>query len=74
MARKAKPLKTYKVEVHEEVHATIYLEVQASSPEDAAKRARHEWVTNGKGDMSEAVEDRWVEIDGETMDTTEEDE
>jgi hypothetical protein len=58
-------------EVHEEVHATIEVEVIARSKKQAAQLAREAWVNNAKGEMSEAVEDRWVEVDGEVIETKE---
>lgn len=64
----------YEVEVKEEVTATIKFTIIADSKEEAANQARHQWVTNGEGSPNEAVNERWVEVDGEFIETSEEDE
>lgn len=61
----------FNVEVHEQVHATIDLKVRAKTKEEAAQLAREAWVINGRGELNEAVEGRWVEIDGELIETKE---
>jgi hypothetical protein len=62
------------VQIIEDVTATITLTVAAKSAKEAAKKARHAWVTNGQGELSEAVNEREVYINGTHFETTDEDE
>lgn len=55
--------------VHEEVKVTITVEVEAETKEGAAQIARDAWVNNGEGEKHEAVNERWVEIDRDLIET-----
>ena len=59
----------FQCDVVEEVRVSITLEVEADTKEEAAQTAREAWVANGDGDMREEVNERWVEIDGEVIET-----
>ena len=64
----------FKCVVREEVSVFVTVEIEAETKEEAAKAARHAWVTNADGQMREEVDARWVEIDDEVVDTTDDDE
>lgn len=53
--------------VREKVSTFIEFEVEAETKEEAAQIARDRWVINGEGELREDVDDRWVEIDGESV-------
>jgi hypothetical protein len=59
----------FKCVVREEVKCFIELEIEADTPEQAAQAARDQWVDNGAGEKREEVHERWVEIDGELVET-----
>lgn len=65
-------MKTYTVEIVEDVTATILVKVQARNKQEAAQMARDAWVVNGEGEMSEVVNDRTTAIDGIVFETTDE--
>ena len=59
----------FECEVVEEVRCVVILDVEAGTREEAAQIARNLWVENGEGDKHEAVLERWVEIDGEIVES-----
>lgn len=74
-AKKRKPkqrLRTFHVVILEDVKAEIRVTVKAATKQLAAQAARDAWVIDGKGELSEAVLERDVEIDGVWYDTTDE--
>ena len=65
-------MKTYKVQIIEQVRAVIDLEIKATSPKEAAQLGYDAWIINGTGDFGESVEDRHVEVDGKVVEVEEE--
>jgi hypothetical protein len=64
---------TFKVIVKEEVLASIEYEIEANTKEDAAIIGLRKWVIDGEGEAQESVGDRWAEVDGEIIESVDED-
>lgn len=59
----------FKCRVIEEVKCYVEIEVEARSKKAAAQLARDMWVNDGLGEKYEEVDERWVEIEGERVET-----
>jgi len=61
----------FKCKVRETVAVTIPITIVAKTKKEAAQIARNAWVNmaEGKEKMQEEVEDRWVEVDGDFVET-----
>lgn len=57
----------FKCRVVEEVTAHIDFDIEADTPEQAAKIAHDRWVEEGIGQLEESVDERYVEVNGEVV-------